>query len=52
MGGGKKARVAYAGAEHSNIKQAHLDVGHVSLITKEFWCKTTAGGPVSPVVDI
>lgn len=53
VGGGKKALSAYTGAEHSNIKQTCLDLGHVSLITKrKFWCKATAGGPLSPVVDI
>ena len=51
--GGKKAPGAYAGAEHSDIKQTCWNLGHVSLITEDkFWCKTTAGGPLSPGVDM
>lgn len=49
MGGWKKTPSGYAGPEHSNIKQACLNLGDVILITKEtFWCKTMAGSPISP----
>lgn len=53
MGGGKKAPNAYAGSEHSNIKEVRLVLGHVSLISKEkFWCKIMADGSVPPVADM